>query len=566
MCKLFSERQVIENYLHNIFMKLVRKQNLYIGGKKMFEKLQRLGKAFMIPIAVLPIAGLMLGIGAAFTNPLMVETYGLTGLLGEGTFLFYVLSTMSAIGNIVFANLPLIFAVGIASGLALQEKGAAGLSAAIAFLVMHVVISTILGFLGHTPETTSIDYFLSKGLDSVEAAKQANIFGYELGIFTVRIGVLGGIIVGLLVAFLANKYYDKKLPEALSFFSGVRYIPIISVLSVSLIGAVIPFIWPYIHTGISTFSEFFGRTGPIGMFFYGSLMRLLNIFGLHHAIYPLFWYTPLGGEMEVAGKIVQGGQSIFFAQLADPATTQFSAEATKYFTGGFLPMMFGLPAAAYAMYKVADDKNKKIVGGILFSAALTSFLTGITEPIEFTFLFVAPVLYGIHAILEGISYAVLYALDVSVGVTFSRGIIDFTLFGILQGNDKTNYVWILILGIPTALIYYYIFKTLILKFNLKTPGRGEDSENKLYTKKDALLKDIDVEDVISALGGRDNLVDVDACITRLRVTVKDVDKVAEDSVWKDKLKAKGIFKSGSGVQVIYGALAEILKNEINKIK
>lgn len=532
----------------------------------MFEKLQRLGKAFMIPIAVLPIAGILLGIGAAFTNPLMVETYGLTGILGEGTILYYILSTMSAIGNIVFANLPLIFAVGIASGLALQEKGAAGLSAAIAFLVMHVIIGTILGFLGHTPETTTVDYFLSQGLDPVEAAKQGNVYGYELGLFTVKIGVLGGIIVGLLVAFLANKYYDKRLPEALSFFSGVRFIPIISVLCISVVGAIIPFIWPYIHIGISTFSEFFGRTGPIGMFFYGSLMRLLNIFGLHHAIYPLFWYTSLGGELEVAGKVVQGGQSIFFAQLADPTVTKFSAEATKYFTGGFLPMMFGLPAAALAMYHTADSKNKKIVGGILFSAALTSFLTGITEPIEFTFLFVAPLLYGIHAVLEGISYAVLYALDVSVGVTFSRGIIDFTLFGLLQGNDKTNYIWILVLGIPTALIYYFLFKTLILKLNLKTPGRGEEAENKLYTKKDALLKDIDIEDVITALGGRENLVDVDACITRLRVTVKDINKVADDSVWKDELKAKGLFKKGSGVQVIYGALAEILKNEINKVK
>ena len=532
----------------------------------MFEKLQRLGKAFMIPIAVLPVAGLMLGIGSAFTNPVMVEAYGLTNILGEGTVLYYILSTMSAIGDAVFSNLPLIFAVGIASGLALQEKGAAGLSAAISFVVMHIVISKILGFLGYTPDTTTVDYYLSKGLDSVEAAKQSNVFGYELGIFTVRIGVLGGIIVGLIVAYLANRYYDKKLPEALSFFSGVRFIPIVSVLSMSLVGAVIPFIWPYIHTGISTFSEFFGKTGPIGMFFYGSLMRLLNIFGLHHAIYPLFWYTPLGGEMEVAGKIVQGGQRIFFAQLADPNTIKFSAEATKYFTGGYLPMMFGLPAAAFAMYKCADSDKKKLVGGILFSAALTSFLTGITEPIEFTFLFVAPVLYVIHAILEGISYALLYALDVAVGCTFSRGVIDFTLFGLLQGNAKTNYVWILILGIPTALIYYYIFKTLILKFNLKTPGRGDDTEVKLYTKKDTLMKDLDVEDVISALGGRDNLVDVDACITRLRVTVKDINLVADESVWKEKLKARGVFKKGSGVQVVYGALAEILKNEINKVR
>lgn len=526
----------------------------------MFEKLQRLGKAFMIPIAILPIAGLLLGIGAAFTNPVMLDTYNLTGILGEGTILYYILSSMSAIGSTVFGNLPLLFAVGIASGLAMQEKGAAGLSAAISFVIFHTVISTILGFLGHTPDTTTLDYFLSQGLDPVEAAKQANVYGYELGIFSVRIGVLGGIIVGLLVAYLTNKFYDKKLPDALSFFSGVRFIPIVSVLTVSLVASVIPFIWPYVHLGISTFSEFFGRTGAVGIFFYGLSMRLLNIFGLHHAIYPLFWFTSLGGEMEVAGQIVQGGQNIFFAQLADPSVTKFSVEATKYFTGGYLPMMFGLPAAALAMYRTADSKNKKIVGGLLFSAALTSFLTGITEPIEFTFLFVAPVLYGIHAVLEGLSYAILYLLDVTVGVTFSRGIIDFTLFGLLQGNDKTNFIWILILGIPTAVIYYFIFKTLILKMNLKTPGRGEDAENKLYTKKDALLKELDVEDVIDALGGRENLTEVDACITRLRVTVKDMDKVADNKVWTNELKAKGIFKRGTGVQVIYGALAEVLKN------
>lgn len=532
----------------------------------MFEKLQRLGKAFMIPIAVLPIAGLMLGIGAAFTNTLMIETYGLEWILGTGTILNYILSTMASIGNVIFGNLPLIFAVGIASGLALQEKGAAGLSAAIGFVVMHSVIGKILSFLGHTPDTTSIDYFLAQGLDAVEAAKQAGVYGYELGLFSVRIGVLGGIIIGILVAYLTNRFFDKQLPDALSFFSGVRFVPIVSVLAASLVGAVIPFIWPYVHLGISTFAEFFGRTGPVGIFFYGFFMRLLNIFGLHHAIYPLFWFTSLGGEMEVAGRVIQGGQNIFFAQLADPNTVRFSAEGTKFFTGGYLPMMFGLPAAALAMYHVADSKHKKVVGGLLFSAALTSFMTGITEPIEFTFLFVAPVLYGLHAVLEGLSYAILYALDVAVGVTFSRGIIDFTLFGLIQGNAKTNFIWILILGIPTALIYYYLFKTMILKFNFKTPGRGDDEEVKLYTKKDTLMKDMDVEAVIDALGGRENLVDVDACITRLRVTVKDASKVAESAHWTSALQAKGVFKKNNGVQVVYGALAEVLKNEINKVR
>lgn len=532
----------------------------------MFERLQRLGRAFMIPIAMLPIAGLMLGIGAAFTNPVTIETYGLSNILGEGTILYYILSIMSGIGDTVFGNLPLIFAVGIASGLALNEKGAAGLSAAASFLIMHKVTSIILGFQGYSAETTTIDYFMAQGLDSVEAAKQANVFGSELGIFTVQIGVFGGIIVGLIVAYLTNRYYDKRLPEVLSFFQGVRFVPIVSIVAISIVGAIIPFVWPTIHLGISTFSEFFGRTGAIGIFFYGSLMRLLNIFGLHHAIYPLFWFTSLGGELEVAGEIVQGGQNIYFAQLADPTVTRFSSEATKYFMGGYLPMIFGLPAASLAMYRAADEKNRKAVGGILFSAALTSFLTGITEPIEFTFLFVAPVLYGVHAVLEGISYALLYILDVAVGVTFSRGIIDLTLFGFLQGNAKTNYIWILILGIPTALIYYFVFKILIEKLDLKTPGRGEDSENKLYTKKDRFLEDVDVEGVIEALGGRENLVNVDACITRLRVKVKDTDKVADETVWKNELDAKGMFKVGTGVQVIYGALAEVLKNEINRVK
>ncbi len=530
----------------------------------MFEKLQRLGKAFMIPIAVLPVAGLMLGIGAAFTNPVMLQTYGLSAILGPGTVANVVLSVMAAIGEAVFNNLPLVFAVGVAAGLSLQEKGAAALSAAIGFLVFHTVISRILGFLGHTPDTSTVAYYLAQGLDNVRAAEMANVYGTELGIFTVKIGVLGGIIVGVLTSMLTNRYYNRQLPASLSFFAGVRFIPIVTVFAVSVVGAVIPFVWPYIHLGISHFSAFFGSTGAFGIFFYGFFMRLLNVFGLHHAIYPLFWFTSLGGEMNVAGQLIQGGQRIFFAQLADPNTVHFAASATKYFTGGYLPMMFGLPAAAYAMYRCADDKNKKLVGGLLFSAALTSFLTGITEPIEFTFLFVAPVLYVIHALLEGLAYALLYALNVAVGCTFSRGIIDFTLFGILQGNAKTSYMWIPILGVPWAFIYYFLFKTVILKYDLKTPGRGDDAGAVLYTRKDYLMKDLDVGRVVEALGGADNVVDVDACITRLRVTVKDTSLVADDEGWK-KLKASGVFRKGNGVQVVYGALAEILKNEVNSV-
>jgi len=266
---------------------------------------------------------------------------------------------------------------------------------------------------------------------------------------------------------------------------------------------------------------------------------LLNVFGLHHAIYPLFWYTQLGGYQEVAGQMVAGGQNIFFAQLADPTVKHFSATATKTMTGGFLPMMFGLPAAALAMYRTADGKNKAVVKGILLSAALTSFLTGITEPIEFTFLFVAPVLYVIHAVLEGLAYMLMYVLNVAVGITFSRGIIDFTFFGLLQGNAKTSYYWILILGPVYALVYYFVFKTLILKFNIPTPGRG-DSENKLYTRKDyneAKENTELIDNIVVSLGGAENIENIDACITRLRVTVKDASIVADDARWKE-LQAK----------------------------
>ena len=300
-------------------------------------------------------------------------------------------------------------------------------------------------------------------------------------------------------------------------------------------------------------------------------MRLLNVFGLHHAIYPLFWYTQLGGYQEVAGQMVAGGQNIFFAQLADPSIKHFSAAATKTMTGGFLPMMFGLPAAALAMYRTADDKNKAAVKGILISAALTSFLTGITEPIEFTFLFVAPVLYVIHAILEGLAYMLMYVLNVAVGITFSRGIIDFTFFGLLQGPAKTSYYWILILGPVYAVVYYFVFKTLILKFNIPTPGRG-DSENKLYTRKDynesknkgeAGQGQELIDDIVTALGGADNIDNIDACITRLRVTVKDASKVSDDARWKE-LQAKGVLRSGNGVQVVYGTQAEIYKNKIRE--
>ena len=528
---------------------------------KFFASLQKIGRSFMLPIAVLPMAGILLGVGGSFTNKVLIETYHLT-FLQEGTFLNHLLILFSNIGSFVFGNLPLLFAVGVAIGMANKNKETAALSAVIGFLLFHTVINTVISFQGITPDNVSFDALVKSGLSEANARGVAALYTRELGIFTLQTGVFGGIITGLVSSWITNKYSDKQLPDYLAFFSGNRFVPVITILFFIPIAAIFPFIWPTVFGAIVKAGELFAATGAIGTFFYGMSMRLLNVFGLHHAIYPLFWYTQLGGYEEVAGKMVAGGQNIFFAQLADPSVTHFSALATKTMTGGFLPMMFGLPAAALAMSRTAEDKNTAAIKGILISAALTSFLTGITEPIEFTFLFVAPLLYVVHAILEGISYMLMYILNVAVGITFSRGIIDFTFFGLLQGPAKTSYYWILILGPVYAIIYYYVFKFLIVKFNFATPGR-EGGENKLYTRKDFNSKNDDelLDNIVKALGGVENIENLDACITRLRVTVKDPSKVADDKRWKE-LDAKGVIRSGNGVQAIYGTQADVYKSKI----
>ncbi|CAM3111438.1 PTS transporter subunit EIIC [Streptobacillus ratti] len=532
-----------------------------------FSVLQKIGRAFMLPIAVLPMAGILLGIGGSFTNPVLIKTYNLT-FLAPGTPINYLMQLFFNIGLFVFANLPLLFAVGVAIGMANKNKETAALSAVLGFLLFHTIINTILTFKGISPDKVTFDALLATGLSESAARGTAALYAKELGIFTLQTGVFGGIVTGITSALITNKFSDKKLPDYLAFFSGNRLIPVITILIFIPIAAIIPFIWPTIFLLIVKAGELFAATGAIGTFFYGSTMRLLNIFGLHHAIYPLFWYTQLGGYEEVAGVMVSGGQNIFFAQLADPTIQHFSAAATKTMTGGFLPMMFGLPAAALAMYHTAQDKNKALIKGILLSAALTSFLTGITEPIEFTFLFVAPVLYVIHALLEGLAYFLMYVLNVAVGITFSRGIIDFTFFGLLQGPAKTSYQWILILGPIYSAIYYFIFKYVIIKFNFATPGR-EGGENKLYSRADYNTTKEDnfiIDEIVNNLGGIENIEHIDACITRLRVTVKEPEKVSDDEIWKT-LKAKGVIRSGNGIQLIYGTQADIYKNKIrNKYK
>ena len=521
---------------------------------KVFGVLQRVGRSFMLPIALLPVAGLLLGIGSSFTNPTTLEAYHLTNIIKEGGLLYTILDIMSKTGNVVFDNLALLFAMGVAIGMAKKEKEVAALSGAIAYLIMNTAISTLIS---------------AKG--GVEAMA-ANSTTTTLGITTLQMGVFGGIIVGLGVAALHNKFYKIELPQVLSFFGGTRFVPIVSSIVYLVVGIAMFYIWPVIQSGIAQLGQLVLKSGYAGTWIYGIIERALIPFGLHHVFYMPFWQTELGGSMIIDGVMVQGAQNIFFAELASKATEQFSVSATRFMSGKFPFMIFGLPAAAFAMYKTARPEKKKLAGGLLLSAALTSMLTGITEPLEFTFLFVAPVMYIVHCILAGLSYMLMHIFGVGVGMTFSGGAIDLTLFGILQGNAKTNWIWIVIIGLIYAVVYYLVFYFMIKKFNYKTPGReADDEETKLYTRKDMEVKKAadkntgDSFDRVSALilkglGGKSNLSDVDCCATRLRITVANPDLV-NDKLLKES-GASGVIHKGNGVQIIYGPQVSVVKSNL----
>lgn len=523
--------------------------------EKMFGILQRVGRSFMLPIALLPIAGLMLGIGSSFTNPTMLETYRLTAVIKEGGILYTLLDIMSKTGGVVFDNLALLFAIGVSIGMAKKEKEVAALSGVIGYLIMNAAISALIS---------------AKG--GVEAMT-ANSTTTTMGITTLQMGVFGGIIVGLGAAALHNRFYKIKLPQVLSFFGGTRFVPIIVSVVYLMVGIIMFYIWPVIQIGIAGLGQLVLDSGYVGTWIYGIIERALIPFGLHHVFYMPFWQTELGGATLVDGVMVQGAQNIFFAELASKTTEQFSVSATRFMTGKFPFMIFGLPAAAYAMYKTARPEKKKVTYGLLLSAALTSMLTGITEPLEFTFLFVAPIMYAVHCVLAGLSYMLMHILNVGVGMTFSGGIIDLVLFGVLQGNTKTGWIWIVIIGLLYAIIYYVVFYYMIKKFNLKTPGREMDhEETKLYTRKDmkrpGSLNNVNEngeEDAVSAmivngLGGIDNLSDIDCCATRLRVTVLDSNLVF-DRVLKES-GASGVIHKGNGVQIIYGPQVSVIKSKL----
>lgn len=526
---------------------------------KIFGVLQRIGRSFMLPIAILPVAGLLLGIGSSFTNETMLKAYGLWKLMGPGTIANGIFRVLSDAGNIVFTNLPIIFAMGVAIGMAKKEKEVAALSAAIAFFIMHASIGAMITING--------------GAKNMLRGATADV----VGITSLQMGVFGGIIVGLGVAALHNRFYKIQLHQVLSFFGGTRFVPIISALVYTLVGILMFFVWPVIQSGIYSVGEFVLNSGYVGTWVYGFMERLLIPFGLHHVFYLPFWQTGVGGTMEVGGQLIEGAQNIFFAQLADPTVSKFAVSATRFMSGKFPLMIFGLPGAALAIYKTAKPEKRKAVSGLLLSAALTSMITGITEPIEFTFLFVAPVLYGIHCVLAGLAYMLMHLFNVGVGMTFSGGLIDMFLFGIMQGNRKTNWIWIVVVGVVYFIVYYFLFTLLIKKMDLKTPGRDDSDEVKLYNRSDVEAKkgkndwqndksaneeavDKISQMICNGLGGKKNISDVDCCATRLRCTVFKSELVNDDILKASG--ASGVIHKGNGVQIIYGPKVTVIKSNL----
>lgn len=494
--------------------------------KHLFSLLQRIGQSFMLPIALLPIAGIFLGIGSSLTNTNMLAAYHLKGLMGPGTAPYILFSLLNSAGSIIFDNLPILFAVGVAIGMARSEKATAALSSIVAFFVMHSTIGSLITYTGRSHS------FLTGATTEI------------VGITSLQMGVFGGIIVGLGVAALHNRFYKIELPKVFSFFGGTHFIPIISAITYVGIGILMFYIWPPIQILINDAGKLVLTSGYGGTFVYGLLERALIPFGLHHVFYMPFWQTAVGGRELVNGQLIEGAQNIFFAELASPDTSHFSVAATRFMSGKFPLMMFGLPGAALTMYTCARPENKKAVGSLLLSTAISSAVTGITEPLEFAFLFVAPPLYAIHCAFAGLSYMLMHMLNVGIGMTFSGGFLDFFLFGILQGNTKTSWLHVIPVGILYFIVYFIIFRVMILKFNYQTPGHEKDNAAPVNNA------DNKSQQILDGLGGLENISDLSCCATRLRVTLHRPSKLN-----KEKLLATGaaaVVANGDGVQVVYG--------------
>lgn len=521
----------------------MEKERSNLGGNA-FEFAQKLGKAILLPIAILPVAGLFLGIPAALTNGAVIEAYPVL----QSVWLQNFLAVISALGKSVFNALPLIFAVGIAVGLAKADKGTAGLASVVGYFSLIITVNAILGITNQLP---------GEGVDPKSIG-----MGEQFGIMTLQMGVFGGILAGLFTAWTHNRFYKLKLPEFLAFFGGSRSVPIITTLVGAIAGLFMFFIWPAIGNGIAQFGQLASQLGILGSFLYGLMLRTFYIFGLHHVFYLPFWTTAAGGTLEVGGNIIQGWQNIFLAQLSDPTTTKFFSNIALYNSGRYIHMLFTLPAVVFAMYRSIDDpKKRKAMSGFMFSIALTSFITGVTEPISFALLFANPLLFVAEAIIFALAFLATAVTGVTIGSTFSSGLIEFLLFGVFQGNARTGWVYILVLGVPFAIATYFIYKFLIKKLDAKTPGREEDNEDEELNIK-SNFQEGDSKKIVEALGGVNNIVDLDNCATRLRVTVKKIPEVNPDM-----LKTTGAHDTimrGKNIQVIYGPKVNLIKLEIDE--
>jgi len=509
----------------------MRSHIVEFGGifmKQMFGVLQKVGKALMLPVAILPAAGILLALGNLLHNPALTDL----APFFEAHWIQKLAQVMEQAGSIIFGNLPLLFAVGVAVGLA-GGDGVAGLAAIIGFLIMNVTMGVV-------------------GDITADMVGKNPAYANVLGIPTLQTGVFGGVIIGILASSMYKKFFNIELPSYLGFFAGKRFVPIITAVASLILGIVMYYVWGPIQTGLNTFSHsMIDSNKTLAVFLFGVIERSLIPFGLHHIFYSPFWFE-FGQYTDATGKIVRGDQAIFFAQLKDgvPLT------AGSFMTGKYPFMMFGLPAAALAIYHTARPENKKYVAGIMGSAALTSFLTGITEPIEFSFLFVAPVLFGIHAVFAGLSFMTMYLLHVKIGMTFSGGVIDYLLFGVIP--NKTDWWLVIPVGLVFAVIYYIGFRFAIVKFNLKTPGREDKTEEKTTTTAGELP-----HKVLEALGGQENLTHLDACITRLRVQVKEPTNVNKEGL--KQLGAAGVLEVGNNIQAIFGPKSDNLKGQIQDI-
>lgn len=510
--------------------------------KKLFGQLQHIGKALMLPVAILPAAGILLAFGNAMHNEQLVK---IAPWLTNNVFVM-ISSIMEAAGQVIFDNLPLLFAVGTALGLA-GGDGVAALAALVGYLIMNATMGKYLNI------TIDDIFSYAKGAKELSQAAKQPEFALVLGIPTLQTGVFGGIIMGAVAAWCYNKYYNITLPAFLGFFAGKRFVPIATSVAAIIVGIVLSWVWPPIQTGLNDLSNFLlTKNLVLTTFIFGVIERSLIPFGLHHIFYAPFWFE-FGHYTNHAGELVRGDQRIWMAQLKDgvPFT------AGTFTTGKYPFMMFGLPAAAFAIYKNARPERKKIVGGLMLSAGLTSFLTGITEPLEFSFLFVAPLLYAIHVVLAGSSFLIMHLLGVKIGMTFSGGFIDYVLFGLLNWH-RTNALLVIPVGIVYALVYYFLFDFAIRKFNLKTPGR-EDKEQEVRNSSVAKLP----FDVLDAMGGKENIKHLDACITRLRVEVNDKAKV--DVPGLKALGASGVLEVGNNMQAIFGPKSDQIKHDMAKI-